>query len=401
MLEAGGRYGGLDTVLVVEEDARVIGACKLYRLTQHITGRPLAMMGLAAVAVDPAWRRRGVGAGLCAEAARTGRKRGDAISVLYPFRPDYYARLGWGLVGRLLDYRFSTDALPLYPESANVRLARSERDVRALTQSYARVVARSHGPIERDAGVWAYRLVGEELAVRALDADAVRRTLSDPSRLILVHDRNGVDGYALLRSRAVGAAHADLAVRELVTETEPALRGLLGWIASKAERWPNARYRARPEQMFEDRLREPRPPNHRSGSSLYFHTGRVTRGPMLRVLDAPRAFRARAWFDGVRTAPAGGVMDVEVSDVLIPENRGPWRIRFGDDGEASVAPTGADPGAASVTVKTDPSTLARLYAGDLDVTGAVRLGVCEAEGDLAMADAAFSVRETFWLPDEF
>lgn len=399
MLETGGRHGGLDTVLVAEDGSRLVGACKLYRLTQHITGRPLPMMGLAAVAVDPGSRRRGIGARLCTAAARAAHSRGDVVSVLYPFRPDYYARLGWGLVGRLHDHVFATDALPTYAEAAHVRPARLDRDLDAVVSCYARVAARSHGPIDRDARVWAYRLLGEEMAVRALDDDALRRAASDPARLVLVHDRAGIDGYALLRVRAGPMGGDAVLIRELVAESEAAYRGLLGAIAARADRWPRGRYRARPEERFEDRLREPRPPGQRSGASLYFRTARVMRGPMLRLLDVPAALRMRSWFDAVGDVEVDRALDVEVVDGLIPGNRGPWRVRFGAAGAVRVERPGS--GRADATLNTDAATLARLFAGDLEVTEAVRLGMCRAAGDLDLADRALGVRETFWLPDEF
>ncbi|MDX1673847.1 MAG: GNAT family N-acetyltransferase, partial [Longimicrobiales bacterium] len=67
MLESGGRFGGVESVIVAE-DGEIAGAAKIYEMTEYIAGAAMQMMGLAAVAVAPARRRRGVGARLCVEA---------------------------------------------------------------------------------------------------------------------------------------------------------------------------------------------------------------------------------------------------------------------------------------------------------------------------------------------
>ena len=54
MLETGGRYGGLETVMVADEPGHgIVGAAKIYRMTEFIAGAPMPMMGLAAVAMAP------------------------------------------------------------------------------------------------------------------------------------------------------------------------------------------------------------------------------------------------------------------------------------------------------------------------------------------------------------
>jgi hypothetical protein len=177
------------------------------------------------------------------EAARSA---GDVISTLYPFRADYYERLGWGLVGELHEYRFRTDALPRY-ERGGPRPARPRPgDTDAIAACYARVAARSNGPIARDARIWAYRLAGEELGVRLLSPasgpDPEPAGIEVPGtrrREAVVYDRDGVAGYALLTRPPEGAAESRATqVRELVAETEAAYRGLLGHMAREASAGP-------------------------------------------------------------------------------------------------------------------------------------------------------------------
>jgi predicted acetyltransferase len=421
MLESGGRYGGLETVLVARDGAgRLRAACKIYRLTQHIAGVAMPMMGLAAVAVAPGARRQGLGARLCTRAMEAARERGDVISTLYPFRADYYGRLGWGLVGELHEYRARTGALPAYEERRHVRTARGAADAEAIAACYARVAARSNGPIARDARIWAYRLAGEELGVRLVptagEPDAVPAAVSIATsrrHVAVVHDHGGVAGYALFtRPRHDAAESSATQVRELVAETEEAYRGLLGHLARDADRWPIVRHTARPEERLGDRLADPRWLGARPARSLYFPTARIIRGPMLRVLHVPAALGLRPFFaTDADPAARQATLEIEIDDPQVPANRGPWIVRI-HGGTGRVDPRVAAPGdstvdapadgaSADARIHTDAATFARIFAGEIAPRVAARVGRAVTTGDAQLLDQAFAVSERFWLLDEF
>jgi predicted acetyltransferase len=421
MLESGGRYGGLETVLVARNDAGgLLAACKIYPLTQHIAGAAMPMMGLAAVAVAPAARRQGLGAHLCTRAMEAARERGDVISTLYPFRADYYERLGWGLVGELHEYRARTKALPAYEEGRHVRTARGAADAEAIAACYARVAARSNGPIARDARIWAYRLAGEELGVRLVptagepDAGPAGVSIATSRRHVaVVYDHGGVAGYALFtRPRHDAADSRAMQVRELVAETEEAYRGLLGHIARDAGRWPIVRHTARPAERLGDRLADPRWLGAHPARSLYFPTARIIRGPMLRVLHVPAALRLRPFFaTDADPAARRATPEIEIDDPQVPANRGPWIVRIhwgrGRVDPRMAAPGGstvgapADGGHADARIRTDAPTFARIFAGEIAPRVAARMGRAVTTGDHQLLDQAFAVSERFWLLDEF
>lgn len=407
MLESGGRYGGLDTVLVARDEGRLLGACKAYRMEQRILGVVVPMMGLAAVAVAPEHRRRGLGARLCAEAIRIAADRGDVVSALYPFRPDYYERLGWGLVGELHDYRFRTEHLPTSPESRHVRSAARE-DAAAIAACYDRAIAGANGPILRDARLWSYRLSDAEIGVRpAGDGAASLADAEDPRRFAVVYEQGEVRGYALLRQvQTRTRSDRSVRVRELVAETEAAYGGLMGYLAARADRWPLARHFARPEERFGDRLRDPRPPRHRPTRSLYFPTCRVVRGPMLRMLDVERALRLRPWYRADQGRGPALTVRISVSDDALPHNDGRWSVHLDGAGNGTVSghppsesrEAEGDPDAA---IATDVATFARIHVGELAPTVAARLGRATLHGDGTLLDRAFATGQRFWLPDEF
>lgn len=398
MLETGGPYGGLETVLVARADAgRLAGACKIYRMTQYLRGVALPMMGLAAVAVAPDARRRGLGATLCTAAMREARDRGDVLSTLYPFRPDYYERLGWGLVGHLLKHRFRTAHLPDYDEAGHVRPAVLPDDADDIAACYARVAARSNGPIARDRRIWAYRLAGEELGVRPVDEDAALAAAGEGTGKdrVVVCDDGGVTGYMLLRMvpgrvPETGRVH----VRELVAEDEEAYRALVGHLAAQRDQWPFGLHFARPGERFEDRLEDPRPPRYTPSRSLHFPTATVVRGPMVRVLDVQAALATRPF-----SLPGGATLTLTVADAQLPENGGPWIVEGAR--EAGVRATPGSDASSAASLDTDAATFARIMAGEVAPSTAARLGRARTAGDAALLDRVFAAATPFWLPDEF
>lgn len=398
MLEASGRFGGLEHVLVASaRQAGVVGACRAFRMTEYIAGVAMPMMGLAGVAVAPAWRRQGLAARLCMEALRLAADRGDVVSTLYPFRPDYYQRLGWGLVGGLHEYLIRTDALEAGPPSSHVREADLERDTGAIAACYRRVAARSNGPLERDRHIWAYQLKGEDLGTRPVDADAVWTARSELGFRIVVYDEEGVKGYALLRGlRQSSSSHNTLEVRELVAESDEAYRGLVAHVSAQWDRWPRTYYTARPDEPFPELLKDPRPPRSHNIRSLYFPTARIARGPMLRIIDVPEALRRRRFFEAGGPEPA--TLQITVTDEQRPENRGPWVVEVDADGAASI---GEGETRAAAVLETDAATLARLFTGEIQATTAARVGHARVRGDGGLLDRAFATRDRFWLLDEF
>jgi predicted acetyltransferase len=374
-LETGGPYGTLADVRIAVQHGRAIGACKLHAMRQRLSGATLPMAGLAAVAIAPEARRAGAGRTLCRLALREAYERGDAVSVLYAFRADFYHSLGWGLVGELHAHRFRPEQLRTH-EPAAVRLASTD-DYNGVAACYDRMMRRSHGPIERTAGAWQ------------------RHLGSSGGRYVYVlEDGAGVRGYMIVRYG--GGASRDrrvLHVTELVADDDAAYERLLGWIALQRDLWRRVAYEASPDEHFAFRLRDPRPPAYRHSRGLWDPVARSLRGPMLRIVDLRAALAGRnEWGDARPFAFA-----VEMQDPELPENSLPLRVAW--DGEC-IAIEEAGAGVETRLVASS-AALAQIYTGELSVSAACRLGEAEASGDVAALNRLFATRSAFRLLDDF
>ena len=296
-LEEGRPYGGIETAWVGELEGRVAGAFRAYAFRMHLFGAVLPVMGLAAVTVNPAFRRRGVGDGLIREALRVGRERGDALALLYPMRAALYERLGFSLVGELHRYRFPPSHLPLFPRRDEVR--RVGRDgLPELQAFHQRVASGRPGHLERSDAMW--------------------DTLVRPPRRVYGLGEP-LEGYVVVEPLEVEGAESGgnvLGVRELMAENPEAYRGLLGWISAQRDPWGEVVYDALPGEAFHRVLTEARPAGARPVRNLWFPTAEILRGPMARILDPAAALGSQVGLG------AGSVLPM--ADPIFPENAGVW-----------------------------------------------------------------------------
>lgn len=264
-LEAGGVFGGIETTWLAELDGVPAGAFRAYRFTLHLHGRRWPTLGLAAVAVSPSFRRRGIGRWMCREALRVGRERGDLLSALFPFRVSFYAGLGYVLAGSLHRYRFPLGDLPVGPGWERVQWVPRGEDL-PIREVYARVAARSNGLLDRTERMWGF-----------LDRERY-------SAHVYLDGAGHPRGYLVAAFRR-GRSGTVLGVKELVAEDQGAYEGLLGWVGAQRDQASECVLDTLPSEGFHRRLAHPRRPRSRSARELWFESATLLRGPMLRVLD--------------------------------------------------------------------------------------------------------------------
>ncbi|HEX6065345.1 MAG TPA: GNAT family N-acetyltransferase [Longimicrobiales bacterium] len=373
-LEDGKPYGGIEITFAAELRGKLVGAFRAYKMAESINGTLMPMMGLASVAVSPDARRRGVGKLMCRYALAHARERGDFVSVLYPFRPDFYRSLGWGLAGELHSFRFRPEALPLDDNSLNVRMA-TPADDDGIASCYDRVARAGNGPILRSPYAW-------------------KAMMSDASTHAIVFEQGGIKGYAVMTyGKGSSRENRPLHIREIVTESHEAYCGLLGWLSEQRDLWREIRYDARVTEHFAFRLSEPRPPGERHARTLWDPVARVIRGPMFRIVNVQEALARRSYDPELSM-----VMRLTLFDSEVDENRGECRVVF-EKGRAEVGPWTNSK--ADVEMSTSMTSLSQMFVGEIAPSEAALLGGTELRGNVQMLDRVFATNEKFWLFDEF
>jgi predicted acetyltransferase len=205
--------------LVAEEDGRILGHTTGLRLVMRRRGREVPFRGVAAVAVVPEARRRGVAERLLRAQLEGMRRRREPLALLNPFSAPFYGKLGYGVVEWIELVRATPRQLPSSPLRAHVRKLELPGELPEVQRVYAAARAWSSGLLARDGWWWTERVLARA-----------------PDRMGYASGRR-LEGYALYEvprePATLGKQH--VIVKELVALTPDAWRGLVGFFEALGE----------------------------------------------------------------------------------------------------------------------------------------------------------------------
>ncbi|MBW8486530.1 GNAT family N-acetyltransferase [Actinomadura parmotrematis] len=328
--------------LAGRENGRAVATSALWDMDQWWGGRPVSMGGVAAVAVAPEARGRGLGKRLMAAVLEQCVDLGHAVSALFPATTPLYRALGWEHAGSDDWAEFPAEALRGLGGGAAV-------DVRPI------------GPEDVEEALAVLRAVyRDNRLLGAVDrkADGLRFYLDVPGEYHYL----APDGLLTYR----WAGEERLEVVRLLAGSEATLRALWALVGSGSSTARTVRARLGAHDPLLWALRERHPVT-------------VQRDPwMLRLVDAPAAVAARGYPNGVTAE-----VPLRVEDPHLPANTGSWTLSVAG-GEGRLERSPERPGAAEV----GPNGLAALYAGVPE--GTLRRAGLLRGGPLGALGAAFA-----------
>lgn len=271
---------------VAEGPTGVVGAYSVYPLSLARGRGSLPAGGISSVAVAPEERHRGVGRALMDSSLATLRETGATLAALYAFRESYYRRFGYEVAGRRWSISCPHHRFPRLPVELPVRRI-SPDEVEALAPCYDAMATWVAGLNRRTSAHWRHRLGKKPPHVY---------TVGDP-----------VEAYAWVTWG--GPMWEPLKVGEMAWASRSGYLSLLGLLAGlivnrSALQWS--------EPSLSPFLCE------------FYDQGveaTLSRAWMVRVLDVPRALACLCPEDE-------GEFRLEVRDEQLPDNRGPWWVRY-------------------------------------------------------------------------
>ncbi len=371
---------GLRDVRVGELDGEIAAALVLYPLHAYVRGGKLPVTGIGSVAVSPEHRRRGVGEALVRASLREMRQRGDALSMLYAFRGDFYRRFGWGLVETPILLSVPPALLPSSEESRRVhRLRLPDRPlVQQLYDRHAR--ERGHFALARRPEWWERRLWGYE------------------GEWIVYERRRGqIEGYLHVQVDAGdGPWKLVLTVNEFVAITPDAHRGLTGYLHGLRDQAVELVMSTPPDAPWAAEFGDAANLRGEMKMGVIRSSGHAGYGAMLRLVDVKGAL------ESLPVDPhARGELILDVRDEVIPSNERAWRVHA-RDGRLSVRAETAREAASRdklPRLAASAEALAILAAGAVRPVVAAERGMIEdLRGAAALVDPWFRARPVFLMP---
>jgi predicted acetyltransferase len=368
----------LKDVRVGELDGEVVASLVLYPFHAYVRGERLAVTGIGSVAVSPDHRRQGLADVLLRSTLHEMRERGDAWSMLYPFRGDFYRRFGWGLVETPALLSMPPSTLPDADEARHVRRARpaDRPQVQALYERVAQ--ARGHFTLARRPAWWERRLWGYE-----------------GEWLVYERVRGEVEGYLQLQvDSSEGPWKLVITVNEFVAATAEAHRGLAGYLHRQRDQAVELVMAAAADAGWATALADAANLRGEMKLGVLRSAGHAGYGAMLRVLDVKAALAQLPVDPG-----AHGDVVLEVRDGLLPANAGPWRVTAREGGLEVRAEAGASSAPKPPRLVCAADVLASVVAGTLSPVRAVEAGLLESDhGAAELVEPWFRARAVFLMP---
>jgi len=367
-------FGGLSDVRVIEKDGHIVGQAALYAIELWLGGRRVPSAGIASVSVTPGERRLGVSRVLLEQVHAEVNARKAALTLLYPFREGFYARVGYATTVPLVTMRVATDALARAAFLADAASGFTFRTLEGPLVAAARLL------YEEVAASHAGRMVRTEARWLRLFSQETRHWMG------AISGQGRLEGYASF-SYDVPVSHGrqTLVVHELTARDGRARCAVLAALGKQRDQIDDVEITCP--------LGDPLPfafydaPGSRRGTAAIEHPlGTLGAGPMVRLADPARALTLRGY-------PTEGELDIVLSDnAPTTSKRLHLVVRNGagevvSDGRSAPTPKESR----SAVIEVALPTLGSIVAAGLRPSDARELGLLRAnDATLAMADALFA-----------
>lgn len=346
-------------LLALFEDDKMLGVMRCYDFTMKLRSVRTLVGGLGGVAVDLRHKKEYVAYEMVQHFHQRYRDEGACLTALYPFRPDFYRKMGYGFGTRMNRYALDPATLPRGSGKEGIVFLGPE-DREALHACYDRLVDRTNGLIE-------------------LPSYVLDNLLGDDDILKIGYRGEGeLEGYLLARLAPVREDNFlanNLEVRALVYDNPAALSELLSFVRSQADQVSRIIYETQDENV-PFLSTDPRNGSGNLLAGLWHETNTQGTGIMYRVIDARRVFEVLSAHDFGRLDVR---LAIELEDSFLTQNAGRLVVAF-EDGRAHVEDA-ASP--YDVTISLEVGNFSSL------VTGAVSFRQLLTYGLASISDPAY------------
>ena len=319
---------------------RLLAALRFFDFKMNLFGDKVLVGGGGTLAVDLVHKKEHIARDLMLYFLRYYRKKNSPMAILWPFRPDFYKKMGAGIGTKINVYRVKPVAIPNRGDKKYLRFLGSD-DMAMVNACYNRYVDRTTGMVE------------EPLMARQ------RAFAANPKIKYVGHVKGGrMLGYLSYTFEKAGSPNwldNNLRVNQLMYESPEVLASLMTFLHIQFDQIPQVVIQTFDEELHHY-LIDPRDDSNNLIPSVYHQSNVAGVGLMYRIIDTPRAFEV------LKKRNYGGQtvkLKLTVEDKFLPENDGSWVIHF-MDGKPEVKRSG---GKFDVEMKLAVADFSSLFVG--------------------------------------
>lgn len=332
---------------------KLIAGMRIHYFHMNLFSKIIPVGGVGLVAVDLMHKKEKAAKELIQGFLDMFLKRRVNMVLLYPFRPDFYKKMGFGYGPKIHQYRISPESFHKGTSKANLRFLTPE-DKEKIKDCYNRYAGSTHGMFLKTQP----------------ELDAMFK--NPANRFIGFESDNEIKGYLLFsfeKKSEANFTHYDLQIKELIAETPEVLSELSTFLQSQADQVHQIVWNTQ-EDNIHYLISDPRNGSHNMIPSVYHETNISGVGLMYRVINAKGIFEdlKEHDFNGVNVS-----LKLAIEDSFLPQNQQELVLHF-NEGKVKVS----DSENYEVEISLDVSDFSSLLMGvvsfkDLYVFGRAKL----------------------------
>jgi predicted acetyltransferase len=144
------RSGGYKKIYGLFRGGHMLGGMLLHDFTMTVLSEKIPVGGVGSVAVDFLHKKEKVAKEMISYFLTHYRSEGYSIVALYPFRPDFYKKMGFGYGTKMHRYKLQPGNLPIFAGDRQNICYLNEKDLPLILACHNRVAAKTHGMIEKE-----------------------------------------------------------------------------------------------------------------------------------------------------------------------------------------------------------------------------------------------------------
>lgn len=339
------------TIWGLFENNQMLGCMRLLDMTLNYFGGFIPAGGVGSVAVGLAFKKQKVAYQLLQFYLDYYQKQGAHLALLYPFRPDFYYKMGFGYATKGNLYNFSPASLPSTAPTQKMRYL-GPKDLPALQQFSEVYAAQQHGFCQRS-----HWELNSMIEGHAANGTLVGYFQGDRLMAYIAY------GYEKGHASNFNINH--LVLREWLWLGQEAFGACCSFLKSQGDQFQRIIFSTQNDSLHW-LLHDPRNTSDNVFPHVYHETNASGVGLMYRIISLPGFIEATSYRN---FADLSTTLTINLKDSFRPQNAGLYSLVF----ENGVCRLSQQPLAGPV-LNIDVADLTALLMGSVDIAALYRLG---------------------------
>ncbi len=330
-------------------DGKMLGGMLFHDYEMNFARAEIKVGGVGFVAVDLLHKKEKVAKELITYFLQYYKRKGTHMTSLYPFRPDFYKKMGFGIGTKMSQYRVKPMYLPKGISKSNIHFI-SENEKQNVMDCYNRFYEKRHGMFKKT----------------LFETSSI---FTNPDNRIVGYKKNGnILGYIVFnfeKDDRESFVVNDIHVHEFIYENREAFLELMTFLHSQDDQIRHIVFDTQ-DEYFHHLLFNPTNGTNNMIPSVYHESNIQGVGIMYRVVDV------KGIFETLKNHNFGNQnckLKLNIRDTFLHENDGSYIIYI-DDGTAEVKENDQY----EVEVSLDISDFSSLLMGVIDFKSLYRYG---------------------------